>query len=95
MKFKSKGIYWIAAAAMVLALYLLLNPPAPALGASYGRDVNRFGPDSVDMQMANGNLQTDAPYMMAPPKPALKTLLLFPPSQTDLEKLSGPPAKIQ
>jgi hypothetical protein len=91
---KFKATYWIAAGAMLVALYLLLNPPAPALGASYGLDVNRFGPDTVDMQMANGNLHTDAPYMMAPPKPALNALLLFPPSQQDLEKLSGPPATI-
>lgn len=89
MKVKSKTLYLIAAAAVVLALYLLLNPPAPDFTATFSKDVSRFGPDSVDVQMAMGTLHSDPPKMMVP-APTLKPLLLFPPSQDDLAKLSGP-----
>ena len=93
MKVKSKVVYWIAAAAFALALYLLVSQSVPPFTATYSKDVDRFGPDSVDMQMAMGTLHTDPPNMMTA-KPALKPLLLFPPSQKDLEKLSGPAASV-
>jgi len=89
MKVKSKTFYAIAAFVVVVALYLLLNPPAPEFISTYSKDVNRFGPESVDMQLALGTLQRDPPHMLAP-EPQLKPLLLFPPSQSDLERLSGP-----
>jgi hypothetical protein len=89
MKVKSKIVYWIAAAAFALGLYLLINQPTSTFTATYSKDVDRFAPDSVDMQMAMGTLHTDPPYIMTP-KPALKPLLLFPPSEEDLKKLSGP-----
>jgi hypothetical protein len=89
MKVKSKTLYAIAALVVVVALYLLLNPPAPEFISTYSKDVNRFGPESVDMQLALGTLQRDPPHMIAP-EPQLKPLLLFPPSQSDLERLSGP-----
>jgi hypothetical protein len=92
MKVKSTTVYWIAAAAVAVALYILIAASSPPLTATYSKDVDRFGPDSVDMQMAMGTFQPDPPYMMAPATAtgALKPLLLFPPSETDLEKLSGP-----
>jgi len=93
MKVKSKIVYWIAGAAFALALYLLINQSTPTFTATYSKDVDRFGPNSVDMQMAMGTLHSDPPYTMAP-KPALKPLLLFPPSQDDLAKLSGPAANV-
>jgi hypothetical protein len=90
---KVKTLYWGVVAVLVLALYLLINTP-PNLVSTYSNDVNRFGPDSVDIQMASGTLQYDPPHMLAP-APSLKPLLLFPPSQQDLEKLSGPSASVQ
>jgi len=89
MKVKIKTVYVIAAVAVVLALYLLLNPPAGDFTATYSKDVSRFGPDSVDVQMAMGTLHSDPPHTMVP-SPPLKPTLLFPPSETDLAKLSGP-----
>jgi hypothetical protein len=93
MKVKSKVVYWIAAAAVLLALYLLIATPTSTLTATYSKDVDRFGPDSVDVQMATGTLRSDPPYIMAP-TPALKPLLLFPPSEEDLKKLSGPAVSV-
>jgi hypothetical protein len=93
MKVKSKTVYILAAAAVLLALYLLLNPPAADFTATYSKDVSRFGPDSVDVQMAMGTLHTDPPKMMVP-TPSLKPTLLFPPSETDLAKLSGPAGSV-
>ena len=90
MKVKSKTVYILAAAAVLLALYLLLNPPAADFTATYSKDVSRFGPDSVDVQMAMGTLHSDPPHTMVP-TPSLKPTLLFPPSEADLAKLSGPP----
>ena len=89
MKVKTKTVYLFAAVAVVLALYLLLNPPTADFTATYSKDVSRFGPDSVDVQMAMGTLHMDPPKMMVP-TPSLKPTLLFPPSETDLAKLSGP-----
>jgi hypothetical protein len=94
MKVKSKIVYWIAAAAVALALVLLVATPAPTFTATYSKDIDRFGSDSVDVQMAMGDLHSDPPHIMAPTA-SLKPLLLFPPSQEDLEKLSGPPANVQ
>jgi len=93
MKVKSKIVYWIAAAAFALALYLLVSQSTQTFTATYSKDVDRFGPDSVDVQMAMGTLHSDPPYMMTA-KPALKPLLLFPPSEEDLKKLSGPAASV-
>lgn len=93
MKVKTKTIYWIAVAVVVLAFYLLLNPPAADFTATYSKDVSRFGPDSVDVQMAMGTLHSDPPHTMVA-KPSLKPTLLFPPSETDLAKLSGPAGSV-
>ena len=93
MKVKTKTVYLFAAVAVVLALYLLLNPPTADFTATYSKDVSRFGPDSVDVQMAMGTLHMDPPKMMVP-TPSLKPTLLFPPSEADLAKLSGPAGSV-
>ena len=90
---KVKAVYWAVAAVVVLALYLLLNPPAEFVSTNQS-DVSRFGPDSLDVQMGMGTFRSDPPNMLAPPR-TLKPLLLFPPSEQDLAKLSGPPATVQ
>jgi len=92
MKVKSKTVYLVAALLFALALYLLIQAASPGLVSTYQPDVSRFGPDSVDVQMANGDLRRDPPYMVTPPP--VKPLLLFPPSEEDLKKLSGPPTSV-
>lgn len=50
----------------------------------------RFTPDqSVDIAMAMKLVTHEPPRMLAPPEP-VRPLLLFPPSEEDLAKLSGP-----
>lgn len=50
----------------------------------------RFTPDqSVDIAMAMKLVTHEPPRMLAPPEP-VPPLLLFPPSEEDLERLSGP-----
>lgn len=93
MKVKSKAVYWIAAAAIVLALYLFINPPSPDFVATRTDDVSRFSPDSLDVQLAMGGFTRDPPKTLASPPP-MKALLLFPPSEEDLNKLSGPPTSV-
>jgi len=89
MKVKSKTVYWIAAVVIVLAFYLLVNPPAPNFVATRTDDVSRFSPGSLDVQLAMGGFTRDPPKTLASPPP-MKPLLLFPPSEDDLKKLSGP-----
>lgn len=50
----------------------------------------RFTPDqSVDIAMAMKLVTHEPPRMLAPPEP-VPPLLLFPPSEEDLARLSGP-----
>lgn len=93
MKVKSKTVYWIAAAVIVVALYLFVNPPAAGFVATRTDDVSRFSPDTLDVQLAMGGFTRDPPKTLASPPP-LKALLLFPPSEEDLNKLSGPPSSV-
>ena len=93
MKVKSKTVYWIAAAVIVVALYLFVNPPAAGFVATRTDDVSRFSPDTLDVQLAMGGFTRDPPKTLASPPP-LKALLLFPPSEEDLNKLSGPPTSV-
>ena len=54
------------------------------------RDVARFTPEnSVDIAMAMKLVTHAPPKMLNPPTPGPPTLL-FPPSERDLERLSGP-----
>jgi hypothetical protein len=93
MKGKSTIAYLATAAVAVFVLYLLIVPTTPGLVSTFERDVNRFGAGSVDVQLAMGTMPFDPPHMIGQPPP-MKPLLLFPPSQTDLEKLSGPVANV-
>ena len=88
MKGKSKVVYLATAAVAVFVLYLLIVPSSSGFVATFDKDVNRFGSDSVDVQLAMGTMPFDPPHMLSSPPPA-KPLLLFPPTETDLEKLSG------
>jgi len=91
---KVKSVHLAVGAIVLLALYLLLNPPAPDFVSTNQRDVVRFGADSIDVQLGMGTFRRDPPNVFAS-KPELKPLLLFPPSREDLERLSGPAAMVQ
>ena len=93
MKVKSKTVYWVAAAVIIVALYLFVNPPSPDFVATRTDDVSRFSPDTLDVQLAMGGFTRDPPKTLASPPP-LKALLLFPPSEDDLKKLSGPATSV-
>jgi len=93
MKGKSKVVYLATAAVAVFVLYILVFPPTSGFVATFDKDVNRFGSDSVDVQLAMGTMPFDPPHMLSSPPPA-KPLLLFPPTETDLEKLSGSAASM-
>ena len=93
MKVKSKTVYWVAAAVIIVALYLFVNPPAAGFVATRTDDVSRFSPDTLDVQLAMGGFTRDPPKTLASPPP-LKALLLFPPSEDDLKKLSGPATSV-
>jgi hypothetical protein len=93
MKVKSKAVYLLAAAVILFALYLFINPPAADFVATRTDDVSRFSPDSLDVQMAMGGFTRDPPKTLASPPP-MKPLLLFPPSEEDLQKLSGPASNV-
>jgi hypothetical protein len=93
MKVKSKAVYFLAAAVILFALYLFINPPAADFVATRTDDVSRFSPDSLDVQMAMGGFTRDPPKTLASPPP-MKPLLLFPPSEEDLQKLSGPASNV-
>jgi hypothetical protein len=93
MKVKSKTVYWIAAAVIIVALYLFVNPPAAGFVATRTDDVSRFSLDTLDVQLAMGGFTRDPPKTLASPPP-LKALLLFPPSEDDLKKLSGPETSV-
>lgn len=93
MKGKSKIVYMAAAAVVLLALYLLVGSSSTETVSTFAKDVNRFGPDSIDVQMGMGTFRRDPPYTYAS-QPEMKPLLLFPPSETDLAKLSGPPTVV-
>jgi hypothetical protein len=94
MKVKSKFVYWGVAAVLILAMYLLVNPLTPGFVSTHAKDVSRFGPDSIDVQMGSGMFTFEQPNLLAP-APTMKPLLLFPPSEQDLERLSGPTATVQ
>ena len=93
MKVKSKTVYWVAAAVIIVALYLFVNPPSADFVATRTDDVSRFSPDTLDVQLAMGGFTRDPPKTLASPPP-LKALLLFPPSEDDLKKLSGPATSV-
>lgn len=78
---------------LVLGFWYLANPTS--YQAQIARDVlkdkMRFSPaQSLDISMAMGLVTYDPPQMLNPPQPGPPTLL-YPPSEADLARLSGPP----
>lgn len=93
MKKPSTKWILIALAVVVVAAFVYSLRPANAVQAQVDRDsaiVNaRFTPsDSVDVAMAMKILVHDEPSMLHPPEKTTP-MLLYPPSTSDLERLSG------
>jgi hypothetical protein len=80
-------------AAVCIGFAYLFAPVTP-LEAKIASDVakvnSRFTPDeSIDVAMAMKMVTHEPPQMLNPPSPP-QGLLLYPPSDADLERLSGP-----
>jgi len=83
---------WVVIPLVILALILfaaVIGVQTSGMTSTLSEDVTRFQPGSIDIDMAMKTVLHAPPTILAPPmtKPVL---LLFPPSATDLEKLSGP-----
>jgi hypothetical protein len=95
MKQKTRKYLLIAlVVATVVGFAYMLFPPSNIVDqlvrADIVKDHTRFGPnESVDVAMAMKLVTHEPPRMLAPPAP-VPPLLLFPPSEADLERLSGP-----
>lgn len=77
---------------LVLGFWYLANPSSyqAQIARDVVRDKMRFSPqNSLDIAMAMGLVTHDPPQMLAPPEPGPPTLL-YPPSESDLARLSGP-----
>jgi hypothetical protein len=82
----------LALAVIGALIYLFASAPSP-LAKKIERDIakvnSRFTPtESVDVAMAMKMMLHDPPKMLNPPK-SPPPLLLYPPSDEDLERLSG------
>lgn len=81
-------------AAILLGFITIVLPPSNVVARMVQEDIvkdnARFTPgESVDVAMAMKLVTHEPPRMLAPPA-AIPPLLLFPPSEQDLERLSGP-----
>lgn len=79
---------------VALGFLVLLSRPDTSMMGRVQRDLAaekaRFLPEnSLDVGMASGIITFDKPRFLNPPKPG-PPQLLFPPSASDLERLSGP-----
>lgn len=77
-----------------LGFLVLASRPDTSMMGRVQRDLaaekSRFLPEnSIDVSMAMGIVTFDKPRMLNPPQPG-PPQLLFPPSEQDLERLSGP-----
>ena len=73
---------------VVVALFSYIFGDAGRFQSTYDPDIKRFSENSIDIAMANGTVKHETPTMYAAPS-ASKTELLFPPSDEDLQRLSG------
>ena len=87
---------WTLAAVVLLVIvgFAYLIAPSTPLAAKIASDVakvnSRFTPEeSIDVAMAMKMVTHEPPQMLNPPTPP-QGLLLYPPSDADLERLSGP-----
>lgn len=73
---------------VVVALFSYIFGDAGRFQSTYDPDIKRFSENSIDIAMANGTVKHETPTMYAAPSGS-KTELLFPPSDEDLQRLSG------
>ena len=75
-------------AVVIVVLFGFIVGSAGQFQSTYDPDIRRFSENSIDVAMANGTVKHETPTMYAAPS-ASKTELLFPPSEEDLQRLSG------
>ena len=85
-KLRTWGVLLFAVVIVALFGYIFGN--AGQFQSTYDPDTKRFSENSIDVAMANGTVKHETPTMYAAPS-ASKTELLFPPSEEDLQRLSG------
>ena len=73
--------------AVALLVFIIQRATSP-FQSEMSEDVARFSEDSIDVAMANGTVKHASPNMLNPPKTS-GPLLLFPPTEADLKRLSG------
>ena len=93
MKSKSKNLILIGLAIVIVIAFAYMISPKDVLAASVAKDVMRdkarFSPtESVDIAMAMKLITHEPPRMLNPPSD-IPPLLLYPPSETELARLSG------
>lgn len=93
MKSKSKNLILIGLAIVIVVAFAYMISPKDVLAASVAKDVMRdkarFSPtESVDIAMAMKLITHEPPRMLNPPSD-IPPLLLYPPSETELARLSG------
>lgn len=70
-------------------LVMYSDPKMASIAKDISKDHSRFTPsESIDVAQAMKLVTHDPPKMLAPPS-SIPPLLLYPPSQEDLAKLSG------
>ena len=84
----SKLLMLLLTLAAVGLLYFVIQRATSPFESDLSEDVSRFSEDSIDVAMANGTVKHAAPEMRNSPT-ASGPLLLFPPTEADLERLSG------
>jgi hypothetical protein len=84
-KLRTWGVLLFAAIILVLFGYIF---GSTGFQSTYDPDISRFSENSIDVAMANGTVKHETPTMYSPPA-ASKPTLLFPPSDEDLQRLSG------
>jgi hypothetical protein len=94
MKRRDLLLFAVVGFLVIVFAAMVSKTAAPTLttrvAADRARDVARFTPESsVDLAMAMKLVTHAPPKMLNPPQPGPPTLL-FPPSDQDLERLSGP-----
>ena len=73
---------------VVVLLFGFIFGSTGGFQSTYDPDIKRFSENSIDVAMANGTVKHETPTMYATPS-ASKATLLFPPSDEDLQRLSG------
>ena len=89
---KRRQPLWVVLPLVFLAIVLfaaVIRVQTSEMTSTLSEDITRFQPGSIDIDMAMKTVLHAPPTTLAPTMPQ-PVLLLFPPSATDLEKLSGP-----